>query len=61
MGEYSLVNFRNFEKTFDYLVRNTMWRILQQTIPNKCMKIINMLHTNFTEQVENVNELSLRR
>ena len=50
-GWYTVLVFRDFEKTFDSLDREAMWRILHHYgIPGK---IINML--KISARVENVN------
>ena len=52
-------NFVDFEKAFDSLHRNSLWKILRHYgIPSKITNIIKMLYSNFSAQVICGNELS---
>ena len=52
-------NFVDFEKAFDSLHRNSLWKILRHYgIPSKITNIIKMLYCNFSAQVICGNELT---
>ncbi|XP_041376749.1 secreted RxLR effector protein 78-like [Gigantopelta aegis] len=53
------VNFIDFEKAFDSIHRESLWRIVRHYgIPSKLVNIIRLSYTDFCSQVINGNLLS---